>query len=131
MTDHQLLELLVEKVTGMDKRMSGMEQGMSGMEQGMSGMNEKISGMDERMSGVETSLQEVKAGQLRMEKKFDEQIGALKDGFELRGDQIERLQEHLDNRLDEIQTDLSYVVTKVAQHDRNFVQIRNSKQLAK
>ncbi|CQR71340.1 hypothetical protein SOV_16990 [Sporomusa ovata DSM 2662] len=44
--------------------------------------------------------------------------------FELRGDEISQLKEHLDERLDALQTDLSYVVSKVAQHDRNIVQLR-------
>lgn len=54
-------------------------------------------------------------------------IGAIYDGFQLRGDQIEKLQEHLDERLDTIQTDLSYVVSKVAQHERNFIKLNNRK----
>ncbi len=63
MTDRELLESLVQKVTN----------------------------MDERMSGMESSLQEVKAGQLRMENKFDEKIGALTDAFTLCSEKIDTL----------------------------------------
>jgi len=50
-------------------------------------------------------------------------LSALLDGCALRGEQIEQLKDHLDERLDSIQNDLSYVVGKVAQHDRNIVQL--------
>ena len=95
MTERELLELLVQKVTGMDAELKELKSGQ----------------------------QRIETAQLRMENEIGQKIGALKDGFEMRGDQIGRLQEHLDERLDSIQNDLSYVVGKVAQHDRKILQI--------
>ncbi|GAW28955.1 hypothetical protein [Carboxydocella sp. ULO1] len=59
----------------------------------------------------------------RIENEHGEKINALFDGYSMRGDQIARLQEHLDERLDAIQTDLSYIVSKIAQHERKFVRL--------
>lgn len=49
-----------------------------------------------------------------MENEHGEKISALFGGYTLRGDQVDRLHDHLDERLDSIQNDLSYVVGKVA-----------------
>jgi len=59
----------------------------------------------------------------RLENEHGDKINALFDGYSMRGDQIARLQEHLDERLDAIQTDLSYIVSKIAQHERKFVRL--------
>lgn len=61
---------------------------------------------------------------VQIENVHGTKLTALADGFELRGDEVNQLKEHLDERLDALQTDLSYVVSKVAQHDRNIVQLR-------
>ena len=76
------------------------------------------------VGNVGAEMEEVKTSQLRMEQDYGTKLTALADGFHLRGDENTQLREHLDERLDSIQTDLSYVVSKVAQHDRNIVQLR-------
>ena len=58
MTDHELLELLVQKITRMDQRMNGMEQKMGGMEQQISGMNQKMSGMEQDVKLMNTQQSE-------------------------------------------------------------------------
>lgn len=78
----------------------------------------------DEMASLKDELTEVKLSQLRMEQEYGPKLAALSDGFHARGDEISHLKEHLDERLDALQTDLSYVVGKVAQHDRNIVQLR-------
>lgn len=77
----------------------------------------------DELSKTNQELAKVSQAVTRIEHDHGNKISALFDGFTLRGDQVERLQEHLDERLDAIQTDLSYVVSKVAQHDRNIVRL--------
>jgi hypothetical protein len=79
--------------------------------------------MEDLLKQILKEVQEIKTSQLRMEQEHGKKIDALFDGHTLRGDQMERLQDSLDERLDAIQTDLSYVVSKVAQHDRNIVRL--------
>jgi len=94
--------------------------------------NEKIYNLLEKMytefSGrfekIENELTKTNQHLARIEQDHGEKITALFDGYSMRGDQIERLREHLDERLDVIQTDLSYVVGKVAQHERNFLRLK-------
>lgn len=75
-----------------------------------------VKSIDERLAKVEKSV-------AAMEQEHANKIIALFDGYTLHGDQLERLQEHLDERLDAIQTDVSYLVGKVAQHDRTIVKL--------
>lgn len=72
--------------------------------------------LEQRVGVLEQSV-------LKIENDQGTKIAALFDGYTLRGDQIEHLQEHLDERLDAIQNDLSYVVGKTAQHDRSIVRL--------
>ncbi len=63
-------------------------------------------------------LDALQKGQLRLEARLENEViakvRALFDGFTLRGDQIERLQKRLDERLDSIETDTRYLVARVA-----------------
>lgn len=68
-------------------------------------------------------IEELKQSLAKIENDQGAKIAALFDGYSLRGDQIELLQEHLDERFDAIQNDLSYVVSKSVQHDRNIVRL--------
>ena len=128
MTDRELLELLVTEIKDLKVGQQRMEGEFKSLKSEVGDMKAEVGEVKAEVRGVKSDVCEVKAGQIRMENKFDEKNGALTDAFELRGDQIERLQEHLDERLDSIENDLSFVVGKLAQHDRNFIQIRkNSK----
>jgi hypothetical protein len=84
---------------------------------------EQLSTINNHIGTIEQEIGEIKLSQVRMEQEHGKKIDALFDGYALRGDQIEQLQDHIDERLDTIQTDLSYVVSKVAQHDRNIVRL--------
>lgn len=52
--------------------------------------------------------------ELSLEDEVFNKIGALFDGYNSKGDQIERLQKHLDERLDSIEIDTRYLVARVA-----------------
>lgn len=88
-------------------------------------LKEILSEMKTIRSEMATKEELAKVSQaiVNIEHEISNKIPALFDGYTLRGDQIERLQEHIDERLDAIQTDLSYVVSKIAQHDRNIVRL--------
>ena len=86
-------------------------------------LDKEIKSMKSDIQSMKGEISDIKASQVRMENDHGEKISALFDGYTLRGDQIERLQEHLDERFDAIQTDLSYVFSKVAQHDRNIIRL--------
>lgn len=92
------------------------------MEQMLSTILEELKSIRSEMA-TKDEIKELKQSLAKIENDQGSKIAALFDGYSLRGNQIERLQEHLDERLDAIQTDLSYVVSKTAQHDRNIVRL--------
>lgn len=92
------------------------------MEQMLSTILEELKSIRSEMA-TKDEIKELKQSLAKIENGQGTKIAALFDGYTLRGDQIERLQDHLDERLDAIQTDLSYVVGKVAQHDRTIVRL--------
>jgi predicted nuclease with TOPRIM domain len=74
-------------------------------------------------------LQELRQGQGRLENKVDklevrmeneviEKVKALFDGHNLRGDQIENLKTHLDERFDSIEIDTRYLVSRVSRLEK-------------
>lgn len=56
--------------------------------------------------------------ELRMESEIIDKIKDLFDGYNLRGDQIENLQKHLDERLDSIELDAGYLVSRVSRLEK-------------
>lgn len=84
---------------------------------------QRLERFEKRIDSLEGGQAKLSQSVAKIEHEQGTKIAALFDGYTLRGDQVERLQEHLDERLDVIQTDISYIVSKVAQHDRNIVQL--------
>ncbi len=54
-------------------------------------------------------------------------INVLFDAFELRGDQIEKLQKHLDKRLDAITQDVNFLLGKTARQETALMELRRAR----
>lgn len=100
----QLFELLVQKVSGIENKFDGLES---------------------KVNGIEKKYRYKKQSTFVWSKNYGNKVTALFDGYTLDGDQIEHLQKQLNERLATIQTDLSYVVGKTAQHERSFIKLSN------
>lgn len=129
---NQLFEGQKQLFDGQSQLSEGQKQLFEGQKQLFDGQSQLFEGQKQltaRLDRIEATmatkeeLEKVSQSVARIENDHGNKISALFDGYTLRGDQIERLREHLDERLDSIQTDLSYVVGKVAQHDRNIVRL--------
>ncbi len=88
--------------------------------------NKILNRLDQLEINTKAELADVKQSLARIEHEHGEKISALFDGYSLRKDQMDHMQEHLDDRLDNIQTDLSYLVNKIAQQDRDIIQLRRN-----
>lgn len=67
MTENEKLDLILqkisgldEKVEGIDKRVSGLEGKLEGIDKRVSGLDEKMDGIDKRVSSLETDMKEVR-----------------------------------------------------------------------
>ena len=67
-------------------------------------------------------VKEIKSNQhkleVRIENEVIDKIGILFDGHSLRGDQIENLKKHIDERLDSIEIDTGYLVSRVSRLEK-------------
>ncbi len=100
-------------------------------EQILSKILEKLESMDNRLIRVEQDMVtksdiEENTRILRALEHASQVNAAEMEGLKLSTvskASFDQLQDHLDERLDAIQTDLSYILGKVAQHDRNIVKL--------
>lgn len=101
---------VLSKLESMDKRLSSMES--------------ELGTVKSEMGTVKSELNQVKENQIRMENELGEKITALFDGYSLRGDQIDNLRMHFDNRLDLIADDFKFLLQKSFKQDQVINEIR-------
>ncbi|GEA16160.1 hypothetical protein E308F_24040 [Moorella sp. E308F] len=63
----------------------------------------------------------------RLDNELLPKINVLFDAFELRGDEIAKLQKHLDDRLDIIALDVNYLLGKTARQETAILELRRAK----
>ena len=123
MSEQLLIEILNE-IKGMKKQIDGLEQGQNELRQGYS---ELLSGQNELRQDVVALTNKVDAIEVRMENEVIDKIRILFDGYTLRGDQIENLKNHMDERLDGIALDISYLVGKSARQENAILELKRAK----
>ncbi|MCS5697146.1 hypothetical protein [Desulfofundulus thermocisternus] len=104
------LKALNQRVGNIEQRVGNMEQRIGDLEQGQ----QELSGRMERMESL-------------IENEITDKIRALFDGYNLRGDEIENLRKHLDERLDAIALDINYLVRKTAQQEFVIQELKRAK----
>lgn len=123
----EILKEILQKINSLEQGMSSLEQGMSSLgqvqEQTKKELKKDMEIIEERMvHHIEQVKQELKKDvrklETRMESEVFDKVRALFNGYSLRGDQIENLQKHLDQRLDSIEIDTRYLVSRVARLEK-------------
>ena len=97
------------------KKLNSLEQGQQELRHGQQTLEQ---GQQELRTNIQKIESKVDKLELRMEEEVFNKIGALFNGHSLRGDQIEKLRKHLDERLDNIETDTRYLVARVARLEK-------------
>lgn len=132
------LKVLNQRVGSIEQLVGNMEQRIGGLELGQQELVKRISGLEQvqqelvkRISGLEQDQQGLAGRMERMEtlieNEITDKIRALFDGYNLRGDEIENLRKHLDERLDAIALDINYLVRKTAQQESVIQELRRAK----
>ncbi|MFZ7101350.1 MAG: hypothetical protein ACOWWO_01660 [Peptococcaceae bacterium] len=119
MTDRELLELLVAKISnieanqnGMVAKLSDIEQKMSQVEQRLFSVEQKVTGVEERLSAVEERLSAGEEKVIRIEGKQNTIIEQTAFLAEYRTDNAEKVAD-LERRVRQNTTDLA-ILKKVA-----------------
>ena len=81
----------------------------------------------EQLGELTKGQRELQQSLTRIENEYGTKINALFDGYSLHGDQIEKLQENIEEKLDSIALDTNYLVAKSAQQDREIRSLKKAK----
>lgn len=119
----QMLNKIFEKLVSMDTELREIKTTQNQVVNRLDKLEEGQAKLEQGQIKLEQGQAKLEQSLLRIEQDHGTKIAALFDGYTLRGEQLEGLKEHFDERLDSIQNDLSYAVGKVAQHDRNILQL--------
>lgn len=111
-------EKIIQMLTTMQADIKGIHHRMDGFESRMDNMELRMGDMENRQGSLEQHM-------VRMENDLNKKIDALFDAFELRGDQINRLEKTINDRLVYLENSNAYLTQQVAIHD---VQIHQLKQ---
>jgi len=118
----QILTEILGEVRALNKRVGNLEDGQGRLETTQQKIETRIKSLEAGQQKIETRMESLETSQrkieTRMESEVIEKIGALFNGYSLRGEQIENLQKHLDQRLDSIETDTGYLVSRVARLEK-------------
>ncbi|KJS02633.1 MAG: hypothetical protein VR68_02615 [Peptococcaceae bacterium BRH_c4a] len=110
-------------------KLNSLEQGQKELRHGQQALEAGQKELTQGQQALEAGQLELTQGQDRLENKVDkleirmeseviEKIRTLFDGYSHRGDQIERLQKHIDQRFDSIEIDTGYLVSRVARLEK-------------
>jgi predicted nucleic acid-binding Zn-ribbon protein len=116
---------------GLRQDVQALQQDVQSLQQGQQGLRQDVQALQVGQQGLRQDVQALQEGQkrieIRMENEVIEKISALFDGFSLRGNQIDNLKKHLDDRFDDIVQDLNYLVRKSARQDTAIEELRRAK----
>ncbi|MCL5780436.1 MAG: hypothetical protein M1119_05875 [Firmicutes bacterium] len=94
-------------------------------------LEHKVDNLELRQKEMKSDIAELKKGQLRLETRMEneviEKIRGLSDGYSLRGDQIENLLKHLNERFDIISHDINYLKRNAARQEAEICELKKVK----
>ena len=132
MTEHEMLELILQKITGLDDKMTGLEDKVTGLEDKVTGLEDKVTsledkvtgledkvtGLDGKVTGLENKVTGLEDGQQNILQQIDEKITASEERMMQKMDEkltcsenlilreLDRVQEHLETDVQKVQRNL-------------------------
>ena len=122
MTEKELLEALLAKVTGMETEMKSM-RGEMATKDDLDEITQSLGRTEKRMTQMEGSL-------ARMENDLGTKVAALFDAREVQNDTNEKFDsqiDKLDTKIDRIAADVTFLVRKAAEHEDDIRSLRQIK----
>ena len=145
--DEKILEILMQ----MQSDISDLKTGQAKLEQDVSDLKTDVADLKSDVSGLKNDVADLKTGQAKLEQDVSDlkagqeqlshnvvslenelvpKVTALFDGYTLRGEQIDNLKAHFDERFDDFQEDVSYLISKTGKQEKQIVSMsRQVKQI--
>ena len=79
MTEHEMLELILQKITGLEDKVTGLEDKVTGLENKVTGLEDRMTGFEDRMTGLENKVTGLEDGQQNILQQIDEKITASEE----------------------------------------------------
>ncbi|NPV72884.1 MAG: hypothetical protein HPY89_03645 [Pelotomaculum sp.] len=122
MTNEEFQSLVLRQLQSLTESVKSLNGSVKSLEEGQKQLTNTVQSLEQGQQELKTSVQKIESKvdrlELRLENEAFYKIGALFDGFSLRGDQIENLKKHIDERFDSIETDTRYLVARVARLEK-------------
>jgi len=113
MPDNELADMLrgiiQEELKPINERLNSVEKGQQGLNTRFVTLE---AGQQELNQSQDRLVNRVNRLEIRMENEVIDKVCALFDSYNLRGDQIENIQKHFDERIDCIEKDTGYLVSR-------------------
>ena len=131
--DEKILEILMQ----MQSDISDLKTGQAKLEQDVADLKAGQVKLEQDVAGLKTDVADLKTGQERLsqnvvnlENELVPKVTALFDGYTLRGEQIDNLKTHIDERFDDFQEDVTYLISKTAKQEKQIFSVsRQVKQI--
>ena len=88
MTEHEMLELILQKITGLEDKVTGLENKVTGLEDRMTGFEDRMTGFEDRMTGLENKVTGLEDGQQNILQQIDEKITASEERMQRKRKEI-------------------------------------------
>jgi chromosome segregation ATPase len=120
-----------EKLIGMDDRLDKIDARLDKMDSRLDSLEKRQAKLEANQQALENNQLALENNQLKLEMKIEnevvEKLRGISDGFELRGDQIERSRNDIEEKLDNISQDINYLVRKSAQNESEIMRMKKAK----
>lgn len=130
MSEQMLLQIL-EELKLLNHKVGSLEHKVGSLEHKVDNLEHKVDNLELRQKEMKSDIAELKKGQLRLETRMEneviEKIRGLSDGYSLRGDQIENLLKHLNERFDIISHDINYLKRNAARQEAEICELKKVK----
>lgn len=117
MNDRELLELLVQKVTGVEQNVNEVKHGQASLEQSVDGLKagqaslvQTVDGLKVGQASLEQAFEGIKTSQARMENELGGKLDALIDAREVQLDVNDRIcstLQRIENKVDRLNLKVS------------------------
>ena len=121
MTEHEMLELILQKITGLEDKVTGLEDKVTGLENKVTGLEDRMTGFEDRMTGLENKVTGLEDGQQNILQQIDEKITASE----------ERMMQKMDEKLTHSENLILHELDRVQKVERNLEELQQYYRITK
>lgn len=121
---------LEQDVTDLRSDVAGLKSNVIELKVGQAKLEHDVAGLKSDVAVLKSDVSDLKIGQkqlsqniVNLENELAPKVTALFDGYTLRGEQIDNLKQHFDDRIEDFHEDVSYLISKTAKQEKQIFSI--------